>query len=96
MASSSISEPMVVVDAPEHDQFLLKLLDGAADHGIDVLVGQRVGNQTWPTDTALVAIVRGPRVFAPSADDPLDTGDELLFVASPDQEGELQRMLGHA
>jgi len=60
------------------------------------VVGQRVGNQTWPTDTALVAIVRGPRVFAPSPDDPLDTGDELLFVASPDQEGELQRMLGHA
>jgi len=60
------------------------------------VVGQRVGNQSWPTDTALVAIVRGPRVIAPSADDPLEMGDELLFVASPDQEPELQRMLGHA
>jgi trk system potassium uptake protein TrkA len=60
------------------------------------VVGNRVGDLSWPTDTALVAIVRGPRVFAPSADDPLDTGDELLFVASPDQESELQRMLGHA
>jgi trk system potassium uptake protein TrkA len=59
------------------------------------VVGHRVGDQTWPTDTALVAIVRGPRVFAPSADDPLDAGDELLFVASPDQEPELQRLLGH-
>jgi trk system potassium uptake protein TrkA len=59
------------------------------------VVGQRVGDQSWPTDTALVAIVRGPRVIAPSADDPLDAGDELLFVAAPDQEPELQRMLGH-
>jgi trk system potassium uptake protein TrkA len=59
-------------------------------------VGKRVGSQNWPTDTALVAIVRGPRVFAPSADDPLDAGDELLFVAAPDQEPELQRLLGHS
>ena len=59
------------------------------------VVGQRVGDQSWPTDTALVAIVRGPRVFAPSSDDPLDAGDELLFVSAPDQEPELQRMIGH-
>lgn len=59
------------------------------------VVGQRVGDQRWPTDTALVAIVRGPRVIAPSADDPLDAGDELLFVTAPDQEPELQRLLGH-
>jgi trk system potassium uptake protein TrkA len=60
------------------------------------VVGQRVGDQDWPTDTALVAIVRGSRVITPSPDDPLDVGDELLFVAAPDQEPELQRMLGHA
>ena len=59
------------------------------------VVGQRVGDQRWPTDTALVAIVRGPRVIAPTADDPLDAGDELLFVTAPDQEPELQRLLGH-
>ncbi|HBJ72134.1 MAG TPA: potassium transporter TrkA [Actinobacteria bacterium] len=59
------------------------------------VAGQRVGDQPWPPDTALVAIVRGQRVITPSADDPLDPGDELLFVASPDQEPELQRMLGH-
>ena len=59
------------------------------------VVGQRVGDQRWPTDTALVAIVRGPRVIAPSADDPLDAGDELLFVSAPDQEPALQRLLGH-
>jgi trk system potassium uptake protein TrkA len=59
------------------------------------VVGQRIGDQRWPTDTALVAIVRGPRVFAPSPDDPLDAGDELLFVSAPDQEPLLQQMLGH-
>ena len=59
------------------------------------VVGQRVGDQTWPPDTALLAIVRGPRVITPSADDPLDAGDELLFVTNPDQETELQRLLGH-
>ena len=59
------------------------------------VVSQTVGQQSWPPDTALVAIVRGPRVITPSADDPLDAGDELLFVTSPDQEPALQRLLGH-
>ena len=59
------------------------------------VVGQRVGDQNWPPDTALVAIVRGPRVITPSQDDPLDAGDELIFVAAPDQEPALQRLLGH-
>lgn len=59
------------------------------------VVNTRVGDIPWPPDTVLVAIVRGPRVFAPSSDDPLDAGDELLFVASPDQEPALQGLLGH-
>lgn len=59
------------------------------------VVGQRVGDQNWPQDTALVAIVRGPRVITPTADDPLDVGDELIFVASPQMESDLQKMLGH-
>ncbi len=58
-------------------------------------VGTRVGDQAWPQDTALVAIVRGQRVFAPTQDDPLDAGDELLFVAAPEQEGSLQTLLCH-
>ena len=58
-------------------------------------VGQRVGAMQWPPDTALVAIVRGPRVIAPSADDPLESGDELLFVCDPTQETALQRLIGH-
>lgn len=60
------------------------------------VVGQRVGDQAWPPDTALVAIVRGPRVITPTGDDPLEIGDELLFVTSPDQEPALQRQLGHS
>ncbi|TEX50780.1 MAG: potassium transporter TrkA [Actinomycetales bacterium mxb001] len=58
-------------------------------------VGQRVGAMAWPPDTALVAIVRGPRVIAPSADDPLESGDELLFVCDPGQEPALQQLIGH-
>lgn len=57
------------------------------------VIGARVGDHAWPVDTALVAIVRGPRVITPSADDLLDAGDELIFVTSPDQEDVLQRML---
>lgn len=60
------------------------------------VAGQRVGAQSWPEDTALVAIVRGDRVIAPTADDPLEIGDELIFVASPRQESALQQMLGHS
>ena len=46
------------------------------------VVGQRVGDVPWPQDTALVAIIREGRPIAPSPDDPLEAGDELLFVAS--------------
>jgi trk system potassium uptake protein len=57
------------------------------------VMGMRVGDLTWPVDSALVAIVRGPRVITPSADDLLDAGDELIFVTSPEQEEALQIML---
>lgn len=57
------------------------------------VVGTRVGAITWPTDSALTAIVRGSRVIAPSADDTLEAGDELIFVCAPDQEPALQRLL---
>lgn len=60
------------------------------------VAGQPVGSQTWPDDTALVAIVRGNRVIAPTAEDLLNVGDELIFVAAPRQESELQLLLGHA
>ena len=58
------------------------------------VVSSRVGDVTWPTDTALVAIIRDSRVIAPSPDDTLEAGDELLFVASADQESSLEDLLG--
>lgn len=57
------------------------------------VIGERVGDITWPTDTALTAIVRGNRVITPSPDDPLEIGDELVFIATPDQEDSLEGLL---
>ena len=49
----------------------------------------------WPADSALVVILRDGRVIVPSSDDPLEGGDELLFVASPEVEDELRGLLLH-
>jgi trk system potassium uptake protein TrkA len=43
-------------------------------------VGRPVRDVPLPPDTALVAIVRGKRVIAPGPDDPIEAGDELIFV----------------
>ena len=58
------------------------------------LTGQRVGAVEWPDDTALVAILRDGRVIVPDADDPLEAGDELLFVAGEEAEEQLGHLLG--
>ena len=57
------------------------------------LAGQRVGSIEWPADTALVAVLRDGRVIVPSADDPLEGGDELLFVTNEDVEDQLGELL---
>lgn len=57
------------------------------------VVGSRVGDVAWPPDTSLVAILRSQQVVAPSPDDPLESGDELLFVAAADQDTALQSLL---
>lgn len=57
------------------------------------VIGRRVGDLTIPLDTALVAIVRDQRVLTPTADDPLEAGDELLFVTAAEREQELQDLL---
>jgi trk system potassium uptake protein len=57
------------------------------------IVGKRVGAIAFPPDTALVAILRDDRVIAPTMDDPLEGGDELLFIATPEQEPVLQEVL---
>jgi trk system potassium uptake protein len=58
------------------------------------LVGTRVGAVAWPVDTVLAAVVRGTAPIAPSIDDTLEAGDELLLVTGRDvDEAELQRLL---
>jgi trk system potassium uptake protein TrkA len=56
------------------------------------VVGMRVGDVTMPPDSTLVTIVRDRRVIAPSPDDPLEAGDELLFVTSDAAEEDVQRV----
>lgn len=55
--------------------------------------GRPVRKLELPRDAALVTILRGQRVIVPEPDQPLEGGDELLFVASPDVEVELRRLL---
>jgi trk system potassium uptake protein TrkA len=57
------------------------------------VVASRVGDVAWPQDTALVAIIREGRPIPPTPDDPLEAGDELLFVASPDMGPQLEELL---
>ena len=57
------------------------------------LSGQRVGDIDWPVDTALVALLREGRVIVPHDDDPLEPGDELLFVTNEDVEDQLGELL---
>jgi trk system potassium uptake protein TrkA len=57
------------------------------------LAGQLVGSVAWPQDTALVAILREGRVLVPSADDTLEGGDELMFVANQSVEDALGELL---
>jgi len=55
--------------------------------------GSRVGDVAWPVDTALVALIRAGRPIVPTPDDPLESGDELLFVATTDMGPELEQLL---
>jgi trk system potassium uptake protein TrkA len=60
------------------------------------LVGKMVGSITWPTDAALVAILREGRVITPSPDVAMEAGDELLLVATSEVEDELDALLTKA
>lgn len=59
------------------------------------LAGRPVREVRLPRDAALVTILRGGRVIVPQPDDPLEAGDELLFVASADVENEIRQALGY-
>ena len=56
-------------------------------------VGTRIGDVPWVSETALVAILRDGGVLASDPDNPLEVGDELLFVTTADQEDELEQLL---
>ena len=57
------------------------------------VVGTPVGGLELPRDSALVAILRGSRVVVPLSDEPLESGDELLFVAVQSVEPELRTVI---
>jgi trk system potassium uptake protein len=56
-------------------------------------VGKPVGLVPWPENCSLVTILRDGQVYTPSAEQPVEAGDELLFVAASDHESELERLL---
>jgi trk system potassium uptake protein TrkA len=59
------------------------------------LAGKAVSELDLPRDAALVTILRGDRVIVPQPEDPLEPGDELLFVATADVEPEIRTALGY-
>ena len=56
-------------------------------------VGRAVRELQLPRDAALVTILRGKRVLVPSPDDPLEAGDELLFLATADVEQQVHEVV---
>jgi trk system potassium uptake protein TrkA len=61
------------------------LPDGAS------VAGKCVRDLDLPKDASLVAIIRGNRVITPTPEEPLEAGDELLFVALPEAEAAIRR-----
>jgi len=57
------------------------------------LAGRPVRSVKLPVDSALVVILRGGRVITPQADDALEPGDELLFVATTAVEEDIRAAL---
>lgn len=56
-------------------------------------VGKVISELELPIDCAIVAIVRNKHVIVPRGETPLMVGDEVVALASPDQEGELECVL---
>lgn len=57
------------------------------------LAGKPVRRLQLPRDVALVTIIRGRRVIVPQPDDPIEGGDELVFIAPEEAEKELQQVM---
>jgi len=56
-------------------------------------VGRPCGLVPWPPHSKLVTILRDGMVYDPDPEQPFEVGDELLFVASPEAEPELEQLL---
>jgi trk system potassium uptake protein TrkA len=56
-------------------------------------LGHAVRDVPLPRDSALVAIVRGKRVLVPTPDDPLEAGDELIFVCTLEVEDQVRAVI---
>src|SRR5690606_31533459 len=56
-------------------------------------VGRPSGLVPLPENCQLVTILRDGQVYPPSGEQPLEAGDELLFVVSEESEDELQDLL---
>ncbi|GMA19504.1 TrkA family potassium uptake protein [Arsenicicoccus piscis] len=58
--------------------------------------GRLVNDVPLPRDTTLVGIIRDGKPIAPTRDDPVEAGDELLLLTVPDVEDELESLLSPA
>jgi trk system potassium uptake protein len=56
-------------------------------------VGHPVRDVPLPRDAALVAVLRGKRVLVPTPDDPLEAGDELVFVCTTEVEDSVRAVI---
>ncbi|WP_433223772.1 potassium channel family protein [Dactylosporangium sp. CS-047395] len=56
-------------------------------------VGHPVRDVPLPHDAALVAVLRGRRVLVPTPDDPLEAGDELVFVVTSELEDTVREVI---
>jgi len=56
-------------------------------------VGKPSGLIPWPENCSLVTILRDGQVYTPTAEQPVEAGDELLFVSSAESEAELEHLL---
>ncbi len=55
--------------------------------------GKPLRSVPMPRDAALVAILRGKRVVVPTPDDPLEAGDELIFVCTAEVEEQIRAVV---
>ena len=59
-------------------------------------IGKPVGLIPFPENCSIVTILRDGQVYTPDSEQPIESGDELLFVSSPEGEGDLQDLLSPA